>query len=91
MFLGRYAHNLDAKGRLAIPARYREALAAFEGAPSFTFVDLEVRHAADGRPLLRPGPRLEAWFSAAGLTIQLTISHSGDYATATALASSETR
>jgi MraZ protein len=27
MFLGRYAHNLDAKGRLAIPARYREALA----------------------------------------------------------------
>ena len=26
MFLGRYEHNLDAKGRLAIPARYREAL-----------------------------------------------------------------
>lgn len=25
--MGRYAHNLDAKGRLAIPARYREALA----------------------------------------------------------------
>jgi MraZ protein len=28
VFLGRYAHNLDAKGRLAIPARYREALTA---------------------------------------------------------------
>jgi MraZ protein len=27
VFLGRFAHNLDAKGRLAIPARYREALA----------------------------------------------------------------
>ena len=27
MFLGRYAHALDAKGRLAIPARFREALA----------------------------------------------------------------
>jgi MraZ protein len=27
VFLGRYAHNLDAKGRLAIPARYRDALA----------------------------------------------------------------
>jgi MraZ protein len=26
VFLGRYAHNLDTKGRLAIPARYREAL-----------------------------------------------------------------
>ncbi len=27
MFLGRYAHSLDAKGRLAIPARFREELA----------------------------------------------------------------
>ena len=27
MFLGRYNHTLDAKGRLAIPARFREAVA----------------------------------------------------------------
>ena len=27
MFLGRYSHNLDAKGRLAIPAKFRAALA----------------------------------------------------------------
>ncbi|MFL5762042.1 MAG: division/cell wall cluster transcriptional repressor MraZ [Thermomicrobiales bacterium] len=27
MFLGRYVHSLDAKGRVAIPARIREALA----------------------------------------------------------------
>src|SRR4051794_17059526 len=27
MFLGRYQHSLDAKGRVAIPARYREAFA----------------------------------------------------------------
>lgn len=27
MFLGTFAHNLDNKGRLAIPARFREALA----------------------------------------------------------------
>ncbi len=27
MFLGRYAHTLDAKGRMAIPARFRDALA----------------------------------------------------------------
>lgn len=26
MFLGRYSHNLDSKGRIAIPARFREAL-----------------------------------------------------------------
>jgi MraZ protein len=28
MFLGRFLHALDTKGRVAIPARYREALAA---------------------------------------------------------------
>ncbi len=28
MFLGQYQHNLDDKGRLMIPARYRELLAA---------------------------------------------------------------
>jgi MraZ protein len=27
MFLGRYQHSLDAKGRVAIPARYREEFA----------------------------------------------------------------
>ncbi|HET7094084.1 MAG TPA: division/cell wall cluster transcriptional repressor MraZ [Thermomicrobiales bacterium] len=27
MFLGRHAHTLDAKGRLAVPARFRDALA----------------------------------------------------------------
>ena len=27
MFLGRFSHNLDAKGRLAIPAKFRAALA----------------------------------------------------------------
>ena len=27
MFLGRFGHNLDAKGRLAIPAKFRSALA----------------------------------------------------------------
>ena len=28
MFLGQFQHNLDEKGRLMIPARYRELLAA---------------------------------------------------------------
>lgn len=28
MFLGRFSHNLDSKGRLAVPARFREALGA---------------------------------------------------------------
>lgn len=28
MFLGRHAHTLDAKGRMAVPARFRDELAA---------------------------------------------------------------
>ena len=31
MFIGRYQHTLDTKGRLSIPARYRNALAQYEG------------------------------------------------------------
>jgi MraZ protein len=27
VFLGRYEHNLDAKGRMAVPSRFRDALA----------------------------------------------------------------
>ena len=27
MFLGRYSHNLDSKGRVAVPARFRQPLA----------------------------------------------------------------
>ena len=28
MFLGEYEHSIDAKGRIAIPARFRDALKA---------------------------------------------------------------
>ena len=31
MFIGRYQHTVDPKGRLSIPARYRDALAQYEG------------------------------------------------------------
>lgn len=31
MFIGRYQHTLDPKGRLSIPARYRNALAQYDG------------------------------------------------------------
>ncbi len=31
MFIGRYQHTVDPKGRLSIPARYRNALAQYDG------------------------------------------------------------
>jgi MraZ protein len=31
MFLGRHRHTIDAKGRLSVPARFREALAEYQG------------------------------------------------------------
>lgn len=31
MFIGRYQHMIDPKGRVSIPAKYRNALASYEG------------------------------------------------------------
>ncbi len=62
-------------------------LAAFPSSPRLTFLDLEIRHAGNGRPLLVPGEALARWLVEEQLNVDVTISHSGDYAMATALAS----
>lgn len=63
-----------------------KALSAWGDVPRHTFPDLEIRHATNGRPRLRPGPRLEAWAAKAGVRLDVTISHSGEYAMAVVLA-----
>jgi phosphopantetheine--protein transferase-like protein len=62
-----------------------KALADFDDRPRFTFLDLEIVHATNGRPRLAPGPRLAPWGATVGLFVDLSISHSADYATATAV------
>ncbi len=50
MFRGRYQHTIDPKGRLSIPAKFRDALASYDG----NLVVVPNEHALEVHPL-------EAW------------------------------
>jgi holo-[acyl-carrier protein] synthase len=63
-----------------------KALSGYADAPRITFIDLEIQHEPSGRPLLRPGRRLAPWMRDAGVSLDLTISHSADYVVATVIA-----
>lgn len=63
-----------------------KALAGFDGVPKFTFLDVEITHREDGRPQIRAGARLLPWMTASGVELDVSISHSLDYATATVIA-----
>lgn len=56
MFRGRYQHALDPKGRVSIPAKYRDLLAQYEGS---TLVLVPNEHAVEVHPL-EEWERLEA-------------------------------
>jgi phosphopantetheine--protein transferase-like protein len=62
-----------------------KSLYGFTDLPRLTYRDVEIGHAVDGRPVLRPGPRLAGWLAARALAVDVSISHSGDYAMATAV------
>jgi MraZ protein len=59
MFRGRYQHALDPKGRVSIPAKYRDLLAQYDGA---TLVLVPNEHAVEVHPL-EEWERLEARIS----------------------------
>src|SRR5262249_32620984 len=67
-----------------------KALSGYADAPQITFLDLEIQHEPSGRPVLRPGRRLEPWMRDAGVSLDLAISHSADYVVATAIATRTT-
>jgi holo-[acyl-carrier protein] synthase len=61
-------------------------LFGFDDVPRLTWHDVEIRHAHNGRPIVRAGRRLAGWLAARALALDVSISHSGDYAVATAIA-----
>jgi holo-[acyl-carrier protein] synthase len=64
-----------------------KALHGYDGLPDFSFRDLEICHEPTGRPQLRPGTRLLEWMTRRRIGLDISISHSGEYVMATAIAS----
>ncbi|MEZ4241582.1 MAG: holo-ACP synthase [Myxococcota bacterium] len=60
-----------------------KALSAVEPAP-FTFPSLEIRHRADGRPVVVAHGALGAWLAERGLGLEVSISHSQEIVMAVA-------
>ena len=56
MFRGRYQHIIDPKGRLSVPAKFRDALAQYDGA----LVVVPNEHCLEVHPL-EEWQRIEAW------------------------------
>lgn len=63
-----------------------KALSDFADRPPLRFLDLQICHDAAGRPRLCPRDRLRRWMDEVELSLDVTISHSADYATATVVA-----
>jgi holo-[acyl-carrier-protein] synthase len=59
-----------------------KALAA--GPDDFGFLEIEIRHREDGRPRVAASGRLGRWLGERGLRLDVSISHSKDYAMAVA-------
>ncbi|MBC3843192.1 4'-phosphopantetheinyl transferase superfamily protein [Streptacidiphilus sp. 4-A2] len=67
-------------GLFAAKEAFTKAVSAFGGAPAHTFPDIEVVHGPAGQPRIRPRGPLARWFAEQRLSVELSISHTGDLA-----------
>lgn len=67
-------------GLFAAKEAFVKAVSSLGGAPAYTFPDIEVVHGPAGQPRIRPRGAIGRWCAARQLTVELSISHTGDLA-----------
>ena len=67
-------------GLFAAKEAFTKAVSSFGGAPAHTFPDIEVVHGPAGQPGIRPRGALGRWCAEQRLSVELSISHTGDLA-----------
>lgn len=72
-------------GLLCAKEAFIKAVKGIPRLPLFSFSDFELCHRPDGRPLIVLHGGLARWCEARDVRVDVSISHSGDYAAATVL------
>ena len=72
-------------GLLCAKEAFIKAVGGIENAIDFSFRDIEIRHRDTGGPFFAFSERLRGWLENNQLSIEVSISHSGEYASATVL------
>jgi len=67
-------------GLFAAKEAFIKAVSSLGGAPAYTFPDIEVVHGPAGQPRIRPRGPIGRWCAERQLTVELSISHTGDLA-----------
>ncbi|WP_255528155.1 thioesterase family protein [Streptacidiphilus sp. P02-A3a] len=67
-------------GLFAAKEAFVKAVSSLGGAPAYTFPDIEVVHGPAGQPRIRPRGQIGRWCAERQLTVELSISHTGDLA-----------
>ncbi|QMU75744.1 4'-phosphopantetheinyl transferase superfamily protein [Streptacidiphilus sp. PB12-B1b] len=67
-------------GLFAAKEAFVKAVSALGGAPAYTFPDIRVVHGPAGQPRIEPDGEIGRWCARRRLTVELSISHTGDLA-----------